>query len=99
MGQLFYDTSIFQDLRYADALRRLPPPQVRQAPPEKQLLAYQAFQRVARQPSEAGRVRTLSPAAAACFPREPCPRRHALGSGGGGGGGGGLSPKAVELTL
>lgn len=107
-GQPFYDMSIFQNLRYPGAL----PDSLRPKPGglhPQQLLVYEAFQRVPRQPSV-----TRSPAggpggvpqggAGGPSPRllpSASPASPALGGmqGAGAARGGGLSPKGVELTL
>ena len=84
-GQPFYDMSIFQNLRYPGAL----PDSLRPKPGglhPQQLLVYEAFQRVPRQPSV-----TRSPAgpAGAAGPGGP------QGGGGGGPGSAGPSPRLL----
>lgn len=110
-GQPFYDMSIFNNLRYPGAL----PDSLRPKPGgllPHQLLVYEAFQRVPRQPSvttrssPAGPAGSAGPGSAGPSPRllpSASPASPALGSMPGGmsaaAAGRGLSPKGVELTL
>lgn len=106
-GQPFYDMSIFNSLPYPGAL----PDPLRPKPGglnPQQLLVYEAFQRVPRQPtvtrSPAGPTALPGPAGGVPGPTPNSPASPALTSvqgvaGPGVAGGRGLSPKGGELTL
>lgn len=100
-GQPFYDMSIFNSLRYPAALPDALRPKPGGLHPQ-QLLVYEAFQRVPRQPtvnsSPAGPSGMAGPGTGGPAPSSP--HSPALNSAGGPGGArAGVSPKGVELTL